>query len=253
MEKISLPECWGIVPARFASSRFPGKPLVSILGKPMFWHVYQRAVLCPELTKVVLATDHQEIYAAAEKLAVPVLMTRPDHPTGTDRVLEAAQALNLAPETVVVNIQGDEPTIDPQTVSDLVKPFMDPQVQVTTPIVKITADQAKDPDWVKVVVAQNGQALYFSRAPIPYPCNNHQPAPIYGHIGLYAFRMSVLERFVADGPSNLEISEKLEPLRLLENNIPIHVFETAYQGIGVDRPEHIKMVRDILIQDHKKK
>jgi 3-deoxy-manno-octulosonate cytidylyltransferase (CMP-KDO synthetase) len=248
-----LPDCWGIIPARFASSRFPGKPLVPILGKPMFWHVYQRAILCAELTKVVLATDHEEIYASAEKLEVPVVMTRADHPSGTDRVLEAAQAFNLSPETVVVNIQGDEPTIDPKTISELVRPFVDPKVQVTTPIVKITPLQAKDTDWVKVVVAKNRQALYFSRAPIPYLCNKEQSAPIYGHIGLYAFRMGVLERFVADGPSILETAERLEPLRLLENNIPVHVFETEYQGLGVDRPEHIEMVRQILKQEKTRK
>jgi 3-deoxy-manno-octulosonate cytidylyltransferase (CMP-KDO synthetase) len=246
MNRKTLPECWGIIPARFASSRFPGKPLVPILGKPMFWHVYQRAIRCQELTKVILATDHEEIYASAENLAVPVIMTRPDHPTGTDRILEAAQALHLSTETVVVNIQGDEPTIDPQSIYELVQPFVDPAVQVTTPIVEITPQQAKDPDWVKVVVAKNGQALYFSRAPIPYPCDDQQPAPIYGHIGLYAFRMGILERFVSMGPSPLEISEKLEPLRLLENNIPIHVFKTEYQGIGVDRPEHIELVSQML-------
>ena len=246
MDKTPLPECWGIIPARFGSTRFPGKPLASILGKPMFWHVYQRSVRCPELTKVVLATDHEEIYASAEKLGVPVVMTRSDHPSGTDRALEAARSFNLSAQTVVVNIQGDEPTIDPQIISDLVRPFADPEVQVSTPVVKITPSQAQDPDWVKVVITKNRQALYFSRSPIPYPCEDNQAAPIYGHIGLYAFRMGVLERFVADGPSPLEETEKLESLRLLESNIPIHVFETDHPVIGVDRPEHIEMVSQFL-------
>ncbi len=211
-----LPKCYGIIPARYGSTRFPGKPLAEILGKPMFWHVFKRASRCNEIHQVVLATDDKRIASAAKTLDVPVVMTRSDHASGTDRVLEAAEKLNVPKNAVVVNIQGDEPAHEPAMLTELVLPFSDPDMKVSTLVQRINTDEAKNSDRVKVVFAKDSRALYFSRSLIPFP-RDQQKGEFYGHIGLYAFRMNILKQFVAMGPSNLELTEKLEQLRLLEN------------------------------------
>jgi len=240
-----LPPCFGIIPARYGSRRFPGKPLVNILGKPMFVHVYERASACPEMEKVYLATDDWRIEAAANAHCVPVIMTSPGHKSGTDRVNEAAEKLGLPEHCVVVNIQGDEPALDPKMISRLLAPFSDPKTRVTTPAGMITLDQAKDPNRVKVVRAGSGLALYFSRAKIPY--DRAGDAPKYlGHIGLYAFRRDVLNAFSNMMQSPLEKMEKLEQLRLLEAGIPIHVVLTDYVSRGVDTPEDVAEIIEIL-------
>lgn len=238
---------YGIIPARFQSERFPGKPLADILGRPMFWHVYHRARRCAKLSQVVLATDDQRIMSAARSLQVPALLTRADHPSGTDRVLEAAQQLKVPADAVVVNIQGDEPALVPAMLSQLLEPFADEQVQVTTLVRRIDGPEADNPDRVKVVVASNGRALYFSRAPIPHHSADRQ-AGYWAHIGLYAFRMAVLQTFVTLRPSPLEKIEKLEQLRLLEYGIPVHVVATQHFSFGVDRPEDIAAVCELLKQ-----
>jgi 3-deoxy-manno-octulosonate cytidylyltransferase (CMP-KDO synthetase) len=240
------PKCYGIIPARFDSTRFPGKPLADILGKPMFWHVYHQASKCPDLTQVILATDNDDIYNAANKLDVPVVMTRKDHASGTDRVLEAARQISAQPDEIVVNIQGDEPLLESEMLTSLLSPFSNPNVSVTTLASEIDLTDAKNPDRVKVIFAKNGNALLFSRALIPFPRNNDPKHKWYVHIGLYAFRMNTLETFVSLGPSQLETIEQLEQLRLLEHNIPIQVVTTYYNGIGVDRPEDLEKVREIL-------
>jgi 3-deoxy-manno-octulosonate cytidylyltransferase (CMP-KDO synthetase) len=237
---VSVP-CFGIIPARYASTRFPGKPLIDILGKPMFWHVYQRALESGCLEKVALATDDTRIAAAAKSLDVPVIMTRDDHPSGTDRVLEAARQLDVPADAVVVNIQGDEPALNPEILQELLAPFSDP----TTPAVKISAEEAKNPDQVKVVFSRAMDALYFSRSPIPYDRDGQLP-DYYGHIGLYAFRMACLENFVTLDQGELETIEKLEQLRLLESGIPIRMVITRHRTIGVDRPEDIEGVKTLL-------
>lgn len=243
-----LPKCYGIIPARYGSTRFPGKPLAKILGRPMFWHVFQRARRCPELSQIVLATDNDRIVSAAKELDVAVVMTRDDHPSGTDRVLEAAELLGVPEDAVVVNIQGDEPALEPAMLTQLVRPFTAPEVQVTTLARKIDPKETESPDRVKVVFARDGRALYFSRSPIPHP-RGGQAEEFYGHIGLYAFRMTVLKQFKVLSPSRLEAIEKLEQLRLLENGIPIHVVVTDHRSIGVDRPEDIKTVSKILMEE----
>ena len=237
-----LPEAYGIIPARYASTRFPGKPLALIHGKPMFFHVYTRACLSPHLTRVLLATDDDRIMGAANALQVPCVMTRKDHASGTDRVLEAALLTGVPDTAVVINIQGDEPALEPELLSQLIAPFHDPQICVTTPIRSISEEEAKNPDRVKAVFDKNGKALYFSRAPIPYNREESAAHRYYGHIGLYAFRMPILKQFVSLQESALEKIEKLEQLRLLENGIPIHVIETRHQSIGVDRPEDLQAV-----------
>ena len=241
----ALPPCYGIIPARFGSKRFPGKPLADILGKPMILHVYERARQCQRLSSVFLATDDDRIRLVAQKWNIPVVMTRPTHPSGTDRVMEAALKLNLPIDSVIVNIQGDEPALEPAMLTQLVRPFSEADVQVTTLARKIDAVDVGNPDLVKVVFAGNGQALYFSRSPIPH----HREEPqnyYYGHIGIYALRMQVLQKFVALDQSRLETTEKLEQLRLLENNIAIHVVVTDHHTCGVDRPEDIETVSRII-------
>jgi len=246
MQKTSmteLPRVYGIIPARYESVRFPGKALADILGKPMVWHVYQRACRCPELNQIVLATDDVRIQQVADRLDIPVVMTRSDHKSGTDRVLEAARYLKVPRDAVVVNIQGDEPCLEPAMISELVRPFADEDVQVTTLVRKMSAAEAESPDRVKVVFASDGRALYFSRAPIPYPRQEEDSpdnANYWLHIGLYAFRMHALERFSDLSPSRLEKREKLEQLRLLENDIPIQVVKTIHTSHGVDSPEDLE-------------
>ncbi|MCJ2163016.1 MULTISPECIES: 3-deoxy-manno-octulosonate cytidylyltransferase [unclassified Pseudodesulfovibrio] len=240
-----FPECHGIIPARYESSRFPGKPLVEINGRPMFWHVYSRAAQCPQMTSVTLATDDQRIFDAAEKLDVPAVMTRSDHSSGTDRVLEAARILSIDSDAVVVNIQGDEPCLEQEMLTELLAPFSDSRVRVTTLATAIGEADALSPDRVKVVRAKDGRALYFSRALVPHD----RDEKVHGfllHIGLYAFRMEALERFGQLPPSPLEKREKLEQLRLLEDGIDIYVTETQHVCHGVDRPEDLEKVKTIL-------
>ncbi|RTZ95758.1 MAG: 3-deoxy-manno-octulosonate cytidylyltransferase [Deltaproteobacteria bacterium] len=240
------PKCIGIIPARYASARFPGKPLANILGRPMFWHVYHRACQCPDLDQVLLATDDERIRQAAEQLDVPVVMTRPDHPSGSDRILEAARLICVPDDCILVNIQGDEPALSPPMLSQLIDPFLDPAVLVTTLARRIDATAAENPNIVKVVFAPNGSALYFSRAPIPRH-RDYSPDPIYyGHIGLYAYRKKALEQFVQWGQSPLEQTEKLEQLRLLENGVPIFVVLTEFRSFGVDHPEDIEQAARLL-------
>ena len=164
-----LPKCYGIIPARYGSKRFPGKPLAKILGRPMLWHVYKRASECPQLSKIVLATDDHRIASEAKNLNVPVIKTRDDHLSGTDRVLEAAELLNVPEDAVVVNIQGDEPALDSNMLTELIRPFISPNIQVTTLARKIDAKEAKNPDRVKVVFSKSGSAASCSMEVTVYP------------------------------------------------------------------------------------
>jgi 3-deoxy-manno-octulosonate cytidylyltransferase (CMP-KDO synthetase) len=235
----------GIIPARYASTRFPGKPLAPILGKPMFWHVYTRARACATLQAVYLATDDERIRAEAERLHVPVVMTSTEHASGTDRILEAARILGLDSRSVVVNVQGDEPALEPDMLRELTAPFAHPDVQVCTLVRRMDAVEALDPNRVKTVWSQStGLALYFSRSLIPHFTGSG--GTYWGHIGLYAYRLPVLERFNELGPSPLERIERLEQLRFLEAGIPISVVPTEHRSVGVDRPEDLDIVTSIL-------
>ncbi|MBW2175372.1 MAG: 3-deoxy-manno-octulosonate cytidylyltransferase [Deltaproteobacteria bacterium] len=242
-----LPQCYGIIPARYRSKRFPGKPLAEIHGKPMFWHVYKQAEKCRHFSRIVLATDDERIFSAAKALLVPVLMTDANHPSGTDRVLEAANALDVPDDAVVVNIQGDEPLLSVDMLDRLIAPFSASEIQITTLAKKIGGKEADNPDRVKVVIAENGQALYFSRSKIPY-YRGDAAQTFYGHIGLYAFRMAALRAFQRLGPGRLERIESLEQLRLLENKMAIHVIITDHASIGVDTPDDLKTVTRMMNQ-----
>jgi len=241
----NFPKCYGIIPARYDSSRFPGKPLADICGKPMFWHVYTRASMAPALVRVVIATDDDRIMDAARKLGVPAVMTAKDHASGTDRVWEAAEIIGAGPDSVVVNIQGDEPLLAPEMLEELVAPFSDTDVSVSTLARAITPADAESPDMVKVVTADNGDALYFSRSVIPFARDGAE-GQYLGHVGLYAFRKSALDLFINLAPGRIERIEKLEQLRLLENNISIRVVKTGHESIGVDRPGDIGRVVAIM-------
>ena len=244
---MALPKAfYGIIPARYASTRFPGKPLAPILGKPMFWHVYTQAIVCPYFEKVVLATDDERIQAAALHYNIPVVMTRTEHASGTDRVYEAAQQLSISENNVVINIQGDEPLLDPDMLSLLCEAFKDDETQAATLATRINHHSAQDPNTVKIVLNTRNEALYFSRAPIPFPRDSKSHPHYFSHIGIYAFRMKALETFVSLPQSRLEQIEKLEQLRLLENSVSIRVVETNIVTIGVDTPEDITRVETIL-------
>ncbi|OGR35977.1 MAG: 3-deoxy-D-manno-octulosonate cytidylyltransferase [Desulfovibrionales bacterium GWA2_65_9] len=256
----TLPPCFGIIPARYDSSRFPGKPLVDILGKPMFVRVFERAWACPFFEQVVLATDDERILDAAKVWKVPALMTAREHQSGTDRVLEAAKLLGAGPDAVVVNIQGDEPLLEPDMLAELLAPFAGPggaEVQATTLASPLSRAEAASPDRVKVVLDSRGRALYFSRALIPFDRDGDGGDGDGGgvqpllHIGLYALRMATLERFAALPPGLLEKTEKLEQLRLLENAIPLHVALTSHCCHGVDSPEDLKHIVKILLEQEK--
>ncbi len=245
----TLPPCYGIIPARYDSSRFPGKPLASLGGKPMFWHVYTRACACPLFKKIVLATDDERIEQAAQKHGVPVLMTSTHHSSGTDRVLEATELLSVEHDSIIVNIQGDEPCLNPEMFTQLLSPFVDQEVRITTLASRLSADLATDPDRVKVVLATNGNALYFSRATIPFhrDKSSHAAVPLL-HIGLYAFRLEALQTFAKIPQGALEKREGLEQLRLLEAGIPLRVIITEHSCHGVDRPEDLEIARKILLE-----
>ena len=227
----------GIIPARYDSVRFPGKPLADIDGKPMFWHVYQGAAACPDLRSVHLATDDERIARAAEGLNVPCIMTAKEHVSGTNRVYEAAQRLNLSESAVIFNIQGDEAALEPFVVSELVRAFADSAVHVATPATALDPADLPNPNRVKVVLAASNDALYFSRSPIPY-ARVGKPAYLL-HIGLYGFTMKTLSEFTKFAPGVLEQAEQLEQLRFLENGVPIRVVKTVYAGIGIDTPDDL--------------
>lgn len=234
----------GIIPARYESSRFPGKPLADILGRPMFWHVYVRAKKCRLLKNICLATDDERIFNSAQKFNVPAVMTSRDHASGTDRVLEAARIKNAAEDSVIVNIQGDEPALEPEMLDQLLEPFVSaPETSIATLARLISTNESKNKNVVKVVFSSTGRALYFSRSPVPF---SEGPAEYYGHIGLYAFRMSYLKKFAMLDQSRLEKTEKLEQLRLLEADIPIHVVVTEHVSHGVDTPQDIENVIKII-------
>ena len=237
----------GIIPARYDSSRFPGKPLAMILDKPMFAWVYSQAQKCKSLSKVVLATDDERILSAAHELGMDAVMTAKDHKSGTDRVLEAARTLNVDHESIVVNIQGDEPALDPAMLDELIAPFSQKEVQVSTLAREISLNEADKPDQVKVVLDNQSKALYFSRSLLPYPRDGKQ-AHFLGHVGLYAFRFKALEIFSSLDPGRLEQVEKLEQLRLLENGINIHVNITKRKCVGVDTPDDVPIAEKMILE-----
>ncbi|MBR7139424.1 MAG: 3-deoxy-manno-octulosonate cytidylyltransferase [Lentisphaeria bacterium] len=232
-----------IIPARYASSRFPGKPLAMLAGKPMIQHVWEKAI-ASAADAVAVATDDERIAAAVEKFGGRAIMTSPDHPSGTDRIAEAARAFEGV-ETVI-NIQGDEPLIPTELVDELIR-LMTSDRSVEMATVAVPADRKKmTENNVKVVFGATGQALYFSRSEIPFVRQGGEDPGCYLHWGIYAYRKDILERFVQLPPGKLENSEKLEQLRALENGIGIKVITTELTTIGVDTPEDLERAESLL-------
>jgi len=237
----------GILPSRWGSTRFPGKPLHLIAGKPLIQHVWERCQQCQRLDEVVVATDDERIQKAVEAFGGRVVMTSPDHPTGTDRIAEAVKAHPRA--THVINIQGDEPLIDPALIDELATVMADqPDLDMATAANPMAADDpaVADPNVVKVVRTLDGKALYFSRSPLPYFRNPIEDLPVMRHKGIYAYRRVFLERFVTWAPSPLERAESLEQLRALENGASIHVISTDDASPGVDTPEQAAAIESLL-------
>jgi 3-deoxy-manno-octulosonate cytidylyltransferase (CMP-KDO synthetase) len=232
----------GVIPARLASTRLPRKVLREIAGRPMLAWVYEAACACPQLQQVLIATDSDEVASLCTRNAWPVVLTSPDLQSGSDRVHAVAQS---HPAEIYVNIQGDEPLLRPEHLTALLSPFASPHVEVTTLKVLCTPDKIADPNAVKVVTAPDHRALYFSRATIPYD-RDRQNTPVWKHLGLYAYRAHALQRFHALAPSPLELTERLEQLRFLENGIPIHVEPTDHDTIGVDTEDDLRRVEQIL-------
>jgi len=237
----------GVIPARLAATRLPNKPLVEIAGRPMIQHVWERARRAPGLTEAVVATPDAEIARAVEAFGGWAVMTSPEHRSGTDRVAEAAVHLGLDANDVVVNIQGDEPLLEPESISAAVAPLLaDPSLPMTSLMCPCPPEDRDNPACVKVVPALNGDALYFSRARVPFPRNPDGPAPVMQHIGLYAYRRSFLAVFASLPPSPLERTESLEQLRALEHGYRIRMVRVEQAPVGVDTPEDLERARRML-------
>ena len=232
-----------IIPARYASTRLPGKPLADIDGKPMICRIYERAREARLPYEVLVATDSEAVLEAVERGGGKAVLTAKDHATGTDRLAEVARA--RAEADVIVNVQGDEPLIDPAVIDRLAAAFEeDPALQMATLKTRMTEEaEMQNPNNVKVATDQSGYALYFSRSLLPYPRN--AGAAVYKHIGVYAYRRAFLLQYAAMEPTPLEQAESLEQLRALENGYKIKVLETDATFIGVDTPEDLAKVNAI--------
>ncbi|GAA0218835.1 3-deoxy-manno-octulosonate cytidylyltransferase [Halobaculum roseum] len=235
----------GIIPARYGSTRLPGKPLIEIAGKPMIQHVYERANNAASLDDLIVATDDERIIEAVESIGGSVMMTDPDHLTGTDRVAEVAANVKA---DFTINIQGDEPLIDPVVIDDIVMALQDNSPKVATPISPIKDESLlEDENTVKVVTDNDGKALYFSRSKIP---SGGETGTTYKHIGLYGYETGMLLDYI-DMESDLESAEDLEQLRLLENGYEIQTVETGYDSKEVNVESDIPVVEKQLQQEHK--
>lgn len=242
----------GIIPARYGSSRLPAKPLLDLCGKPMIQHVYERASQALSLHAVIVATDRQEIADIVSSFGGKSVMTPPELRSGTDRV--AYVATQYPESDIIVNIQGDEPLIPPPMINEAVEPLIaDTQIQVSTLIREMnSSSELLNPNIVKVVIDQNGFALYFSRSPLPHIRDDHNSKQwhlyhtYYKHIGLYVYRRELLLQFTGWEESKLERAEKLEQLRMLEHGIKIKTRVTTFDSMPVDTPEDAERVRAIL-------
>ena len=248
-----------IIPARYASTRLNGKPLLNIAGKPMIQWVYERAKKAKLTNDVIAATDDKRVFDAVRYFGGKAVMTSPEHRTGTDRIAEAADGLNV---DIIVNVQGDEPLIEPEMIDEAIRPLTnDSEIVVATLKTKIKDEkELNNPNVVKVVTDKNDFALYFSRLPVPYYRDEWKDLKhltvhgsrftVFKHIGLYVYRKDFLLKFAKMKPTPLEEAEKLEQLRVLENGYKIKVVETEHDSIGVDTEEDLEKVRKIVLKKH---
>lgn len=239
---------FAFIPARYESTRFPGKPLARIDGKPMIQHVYECATACPELRDVYVATDDQRISDCVHGFGGKSVMTEKVHSSGTDRISEAALKIGLGEKDIIINIQGDQPAFHPSVISQLSEPLLeDESVTMTTLKCRILdQDGIHNPNHVKVVTDRQGYALYFSRYPIPFSRDDKPEMVYFKHLGFYGFRMEFLVHFTCLSKGVLESCEKLEQLRALEHGFKIKVLETSFDSIEVDIPEDIIKVEEAL-------
>jgi 3-deoxy-manno-octulosonate cytidylyltransferase (CMP-KDO synthetase) len=241
----------GFIPARAQSTRFPGKPLADICGKPMIVRVWERSLRARTLSSVYVVTDSTEILEAVRHHGGNSLLTRSDHASGTDRIAQAVEDLDLAPSDIAVNIQGDQPLFEPAMVDEAVEPLlMDPSIPMSTLIYRIIRDEEiTDPNAVKTVVDRYGFALYFSRATIPH-FRASDPEPVYyKHHGIYAYRCDFLKRFSKLPQGFLERAERLEQVRALEHGFRIKCVVTDQDSIEVDTPADLERVRQQYARD----
>jgi 3-deoxy-manno-octulosonate cytidylyltransferase (CMP-KDO synthetase) len=238
----------GVIPARYQSSRLPGKPLMLIGGKPMIQRVYENARTASCLDELIVATDDQRIYDAVAAFGGQVELTAVDHPTGTDRLAEVAR--RHAEAIIIINIQGDEVMIQGDVIDAVTRPLLeDPALVMTTAKTRLTdPEQLQEPSVVKVVTDQQGYALYFSRYPIPFPRHPEQ-AEYWQHIGLYGYRRDFLLQYSRLPQSKLELAESLEQLRALTNGYRIKVAEVNFQAVGVDTPEDLERAQAFFNQN----
>ncbi len=235
-----------VIPARYASTRLPGKPLADIAGKPMIQRVYERAALAKRPYAVLVATDHALVEETVQKFGGNVMMTAPTHPTGTDRLAEVAGTYTDA--DLIINVQGDEPLIEPDIIDRLADLFIeDSELQMATVMTSLAEEDRSDPNVVKVVTNQKGDALYFSRSEIPYP-RVKDVAPCYKHIGIYAYRREFLLHYAQMEPTKLERAESLEQLRALENGYTIRTIYTDHQFIGIDTKEDLVRINQLFAE-----
>jgi len=237
-----------VIPSRYGSSRFPGKPLADICGKPMIQHVYERASRAKAFPYVAVATDDERIFDAVKNFGGNAVMTAATHRSGTDRVAEAVRTLNLSADAIVVNIQGDQPIFEPLQVDEVIAPLLDdPSLDMTTLIYKIVLEaEITHPHAVKVVLDADNFALYFSRSTIPYVRDRNLKADYYKHHGIYAYRRDFLEIFTQLPEGKLEKLEALEQLRALEYGYRIKCVLTRYDSVEVDNERELEKVRRML-------
>jgi len=233
-----------VIPARYSSTRLPGKPLADIAGKPMIQHVYERAALAKRPQRVIVATDHPLVLEAVKKFGGEVLLTSADHPTGTDRLAEVAEQ---CPDVdLIINVQGDEPMIEPKVIDQLASAFDNhPDLNMATLMTQMDTSEYQVPGAVKVITDLQGYALYFSRSLIPFP-RVEIGLPVFKHIGIYAYRREFLLKYAKLAPTPLEKTESLEQLRALEHGYRIKVIETNFKSIGVDTIEDLDKVNLLL-------
>lgn len=242
------PRVLGVIPARLASTRLPRKVLRSLAGRPLLAWVYKAARACPALDDVLIAADSAEVQQLCHEQGWPCVLTSPELASGTDRLFAVSQIEPWSEFDIFVNIQGDEPLLQPEHITALLAPFAAEAVEVTTLKVRCTPENIAKLHAVKVVTAVDGRALYFSRSAIPFDRDGHGEAQYWKHLGLYAYRRAALARFAALAPSELEQTERLEQLRLLENGIALYVAETAHDTIGVDTEDDLLRVEAILME-----
>ncbi|MBU1636584.1 3-deoxy-manno-octulosonate cytidylyltransferase [bacterium] len=236
-----------VIPARYASTRFPGKPLALLAGKPMIQHVWERCRAATAVERIIVATDHDEILNACHDFGAEAVVTPPELPSGTDRV--AFVARSIEEYGGVLNVQGDEPRIRPETINAVAKLLSSEQVTIATAAAPMHPDEAADPNKVKVALAESGRALYFSRAVIPYRRNpaSSTPTLYYRHLGLYGYRRATLLELTQLRPSPLEQCESLEQLRWLEAGYSIFCAQVPDDSIGVDTPEDLRIAENKLL------